>query len=87
MFREAIRILGGPRTSDSGDAAVISKFLYVAGVVIFLLSTLKITTLHLTEAQLVLGLLVTICVMMQFFVCGLLMEIHSRLKGKEEDNR
>jgi hypothetical protein len=76
-----------PRSSDSRDAALGSRVLYLAGVLIFALGTLKVASLGLTEAQLILGLLLVISVTMQMLVMGLLLEVRGRLPSTTESHR
>jgi hypothetical protein len=71
-----------PVTTEAQDATVGSVLLYVAGVTVFVLSTLKLTSLQLTEAQLILGLLGVVCAALQLIVMGLLVEIRNRLRGR-----
>ncbi|MCY3019267.1 MAG: hypothetical protein NTW87_09605 [Planctomycetota bacterium] len=85
MLRRIVRVLWRPLTSESRDASAGSIFLYAAGLLVFVLSTLEIASLRLTEAQLVLGLLVSICVTMQFIVLGMLVEVRCRLHAAGTD--
>jgi len=84
MFPELFRSLGKPLTSESHDTSVGSLLLYVAGLLVFVLGTLKLAGLQLTEAQLVLGLLATVCAALQLIVLGLLLDIRGRLRGRRE---
>jgi len=74
-------------TSESQDSSAASKVLYAAGLAVFVLSTLRVSSLRLDEAQLVLAVLVIIGVTMQCLISGLLLEIHSGLKAEEERER
>jgi len=78
MLAELIR---KPLTSEARDTAVTSVLLYVAGLVVLVLSTFKLASLQLTEAQLILGLLGAVCAAMQLIVMGLLVDIRGRLRG------
>ena len=80
-------MLRRPRSSESRDAALGSRFLYLAGVLVFALGTLKVAGLSLTEAQLILGLLLVISVTMQMLVMGLLLEVRGRLPSTSESRR
>ena len=86
MLHDIADVLRRPLSTDARDASVGSKFLYAAGLLVFVLSTLKIASLHVTEAQLVLGLLAAVCAGMQLIVMGLLLEIRSRLQERKTDN-
>jgi len=85
MLQRIVGVLGRPLASDSRDASVGSILLYVAGVLLFILSTRKIASLQLTEAQLVLGLLVAICVTMQIVIMGMLLDVRARLQARDVD--
>jgi hypothetical protein len=61
--------------------------MYLAGVLIFALGTLKVARLGLTEAQLILGLLLVISVTMQMLVMGMLLEVRGRLPATTERHR
>ena len=91
MFREAIRVLVKPRTSRLADGPLASIAFGVGGLVVFMISTLRILSLHaslqLTEGQLILGLLVSICVMMQMVATGILVDISRRIQTKEGNQR
>lgn len=82
MFPQLICLLGNPLTSEARDTVVGSVFLYVAGVLVLVLSVLKLASLQLTEAQLMLGLLAALCAAMQLIVMGLLLEIRGRLRAR-----
>ena len=81
------RLLRRSLTSESNDASIGSKLLYVAGLVIFVISTLRMASLGLTEGQLLFGLLLVICVTMQMILGGLLLEMGGRLPQAEKDRR
>jgi len=87
MLREWWAALKRPRTSPARDAAWGSKFLYLAGVAVFALGTLKLARLGLTEAQLLLGLLLVIGVTLQMLVMGMLLEVRGRLHSATESRR
>jgi len=83
----AITRLTRPLTSDTFDASVASKVLYAAGLLIFVLSVLKVTRLELSEWQLFFGLLLSIGVMVQIVLAGLLLEVHGRLAARQGDDQ
>lgn len=76
-----------PLTSDAFDASVASKLLYAAALLVFVLSVLKVTSLELSEPQLLFGLLLSGCVMGQVMLAGLLLEVHGRLGARQGNDR
>jgi hypothetical protein len=87
MLRKLWAVLKQPRTSPARDAALGSKFFYLASVLVFALGTLKVAHLGLTEAQLLLGLLLVICVTLQMIVMAMLLEVRGRLPSTAESHR
>ena len=84
---DALTRLARPLTDDRFDTSVASKFLYVAGLLLFVLSVLKVTSLRLSEAQLFFGLLLICCVSMQMLIAGLLLEIYGRPSARRGDEQ
>jgi hypothetical protein len=80
MLRQLANGLRKQVSTDARDASVCSKLLYASGLAIFVLSTLKIASLQVTEAQLVLGLLAAVCASMLTVMMGLLLEIRAGLQ-------
>jgi len=84
---KAITHLIRPLTSERFDASVASKLLYAAGLLVLVLSILKVTSLELSESQLFFGLLISSCVVVQIMMAGMLLEIYGRLPAKQGDDR
>lgn len=74
-------------TSDSTDARVGSRLLYLAGIVLFVLGIITIGTRPSGDSQIVLGLLATICTSLQLVVLGLLVDVRGRLRSGDGSER
>ncbi|MBI2193301.1 MAG: hypothetical protein HYU36_15100 [Planctomycetes bacterium] len=81
------QIMGRRLTAESKDACVGSNLLYVAGMALFALGTFKVASLQVTESQLLLGLLATLCASMQMIVMGMLLSIRVRFQTTGENQR
>ena len=74
-----LALLSRPLTSAAQDESVGALVSYTGALLIFVLGVFTIARLQLTEAQLVFGLFLVLCVAMQMVACGLLLGIHRRL--------
>ncbi len=80
-MRELIRQWLGHRVSgEVFDARLGQVLCFVAGVLILALSLWKLARLELTEAQLFLGVLLSLVVPLLFIVIGLLLPIASAIR-------
>ena len=86
MIEKLTRILCFRVTSEPRALIIGSIIMYAGGIGLFALSILKMGTLHLTETQLFLGLLLVVCVMMQMVVGGMLLGVLGRISGVQKAN-
>ncbi len=70
-------------TKDSIDRKLGQIVCFIAGIFLFALSTWKLTKLHLTEAELFLGILLIIAVTLLFIILGLLLPMASAVRSKQ----
>lgn len=75
-----IQSLSREITHDAFDRTLGSVACFVAGVLVLVLSFWKLTRLELTEAQLFLGVLISLVVPLLLIVIGLLLPICSAAK-------
>lgn len=87
MLKQIVGILGRPITSKSRDASIGSIVFYIAGILLFVMGTFKITFLNLTEGMLFLAILVTVCASVQILIMGELLELHSKFLATEKKHR
>ena len=86
MLDRIVRLMGLRVTSESRAASIGSIIMYIGGIAICILSILRMTDLQLNESQLIFGLLLIICVTMQMFVGGMLLNVLGRLSELKKHN-